>query len=73
MTSQIKGSGKQSRVTEVWSMENKTDDALKARFLTVRKEIYNRYANKWRPSAYCIDSEYKRIQRYSVLGIGDKE
>jgi hypothetical protein len=54
-------------------MENKTDDALKARFLTVRKEIYNRYANKWRPSAYCIDSEYKRIQRYSVLGIGDKE
>jgi hypothetical protein len=32
MTSQIKGSGKQSRVTEVCSMESKTDDALKARF-----------------------------------------
>ena len=39
MTSQIKGSGKQSRVTEVCSMESKTDDALKARFLAVRKEI----------------------------------
>ena len=31
MTSQIKGSGKQSRVTEVCSMESKTDDALKVR------------------------------------------
>jgi hypothetical protein len=31
---------------EVCSMENKTDDALKARFLTVRKEIYNRFTTK---------------------------
>ena len=30
MTSQIKGSGKQSLVMEVCSMESKTDDALKA-------------------------------------------
>ena len=27
-------------------MESKTDDALKARFLAVRKEIYNRYTAK---------------------------
>ena len=38
--------GKQSRVTEVCSMESKTDDALKARFLAVRKEIYNRFTTK---------------------------
>ena len=43
MTSQIKDSGKQNRVTEIFIMESKTDDALKARFLEVRKEIYNRY------------------------------
>jgi hypothetical protein len=46
MTSQIKDNGKESRVTEVCIMESKTDDELKARFLTVRKEIYNRYTTK---------------------------
>ncbi len=46
MTSQIKGSGKQSRVTEICIMESKTDDTMKARFLVVRKEIYNRYTVK---------------------------
>ncbi len=46
MTSQIKGRGKQSRVTEVCNMESKTDDVLQARFLVVRKEIYNRYTTK---------------------------
>jgi hypothetical protein len=46
MTSQIKDRGKQSRVTEVCRTESKTDDVLKARFLTVRKEIYNRFTTK---------------------------
>jgi hypothetical protein len=46
MTSQIKDNGKESRVTEVCIMENKTDDELKARFLVVRKEIFNRYTTK---------------------------
>ena len=46
MTSQIKGSGKQSHVKEVCSMERKTDDPLKVRFLVVRKEICNRYTTK---------------------------
>ncbi len=46
MTSQIKDNGKQSRVTVVCNMEIKTDNALKARFLTVRKEIHNRYTTK---------------------------
>ena len=46
MTSQVKDTGKQSRVTEVCSIEHKTDDALKVRFFAVRKEIYNRYTDK---------------------------
>jgi hypothetical protein len=52
MTSQINGSGKQSRVTEVCSMESKKDDPLKARFLAVRKEIHSRYTDK-RNTAVC--------------------
>jgi hypothetical protein len=41
MTSQIKDNGKQSRVTDVYSMESKKDDPLKGRFLVVKKEIHN--------------------------------
>ena len=48
MTSQIKGSGKQSRVAEVCSIENKKDHPLKARFLAVRKKIHNHYNDKWK-------------------------
>ena len=32
-------------------MESKTDDALKTRFLAVRKEIYNRYTAKSRTNS----------------------
>ena len=43
MTSQLKDSGKQIRVTEVCNMESKKDDSPpKSRFLEVRKEIHNR-------------------------------
>ena len=43
MTSQLKDSGKQIRVTEVWNMESEKDDSPpKSRFLEVRKEIHNR-------------------------------
>jgi hypothetical protein len=65
MTSQIKGSGKQSRVTEVCSMENKTDDALKARILAVRKEIYNRYTAKQQNEQAAASAALKRRQSVS--------
>jgi hypothetical protein len=48
MTSQIKDSGKQSRVTEICRMEIKKDDPLKVRFLVVRKELHNHYTDKWK-------------------------
>ena len=60
MTSQIKGSGKQSRVTEVCSMESKTDDALKATFLAVRKEIYNRFTTKQQNEQQAASASLKR-------------
>ncbi len=60
MTSQIKGSGKQSRVTEVCIMESKTDDALKARFLAVRKEIYNRFTTKKQNEQQAASAALKR-------------
>ncbi len=47
MTSQITDSGKHKCKTTVCEFENKKDDSpLKTRFLTVRKEIYNRYTEK---------------------------
>ena len=50
MTSKITGSGKHKCETVVCSMESKKDDSpLKARFLAVRKEIYNRYTEKHQP------------------------
>ena len=60
MTSQIKGSGKQSRVTEVCSMESKTDDALKATFLAVRNEIYNRFTTKQQNEQQAASAALKR-------------
>jgi hypothetical protein len=60
MTSQIQGSGQQSGVTEVCSMESKTDDALKARFLAVRKEIYNRYTAKQQKEQQTASAALKR-------------
>ena len=60
MTSQIKDNGKQSRVTEVCSMESKTDDVLKARFLLVRKEIFNRYTTKKQNEQEAISETLKR-------------
>ena len=48
MTSRIKGNtGSQGRVVEVRSMESKKDDGSeKARFVTVRDEIYKRYTDQ---------------------------
>jgi hypothetical protein len=47
MTTQIIVSGKHECEESVYSMERKKDDSpLKARFLAVRKEIYNRYTEK---------------------------
>ena len=41
-------------------MESKTDDALKARFLTVRKEIYNRYTAKQQNEQQAASAILKR-------------
>ncbi len=57
MTSQIKDSGQQSRVTEVCNIERKKDDPLKVRFHVVRKEIHNVYTDKWKTTV----SELKHV------------
>ncbi len=41
-------------------MESKTDDALKARFLTVRKEIYNRFTTKQQNEQQAVSVALKR-------------
>ena len=41
-------------------MESKTDDALEARFLTVRKEIYNRYTTKQQNEQQATSAALKR-------------
>ena len=41
-------------------MESKTDDALKARFLVVRKEIYNRYTAKQQNEQEAASAALKR-------------
>ena len=41
-------------------MESKTDDALKARFLAVRKEIYNRFTTKQQNEQEAASAALKR-------------
>ena len=61
MTSQIIGSGKHKRETVVCNMESKKDDSpLKARFLTMRKEIYNHYTEKHKTEQQTVSVSLKR-------------
>ena len=61
MTSQIIGSGKHKRESAVCSMESKKDDSpLKARFLSVRKEIYNHYTEKDKTEQQTVSASLKR-------------
>ncbi len=61
MTSQIIGSGKHKRETAVCSMESKKDDSpLKARFLEVRKEIFNHYTEKQQTEQQAASPVLKR-------------
>ncbi len=61
MTSQIIGSGKHKRETALCSMESKKDDSpLKARFLAVRKEIFNRYTEKQQTEHQAASEALKR-------------
>jgi hypothetical protein len=61
MTSQIIGSGKHKREAAVCSMESKKDDSpMKARFLTVRKEIYNHYTEKQQTEQQAVSVALKR-------------
>ena len=61
MTSQIIGSGKHKREAAVCSMESKKDDSpLKARFLAVRKEIFNRYTEKQQTEQQAASAVLKR-------------
>ena len=61
MTSQIIDSGTHKSETAVDRMENKKDDSpLKTRFLTVRKEIYNRYTEKQETEQQAVSAALKQ-------------
>ena len=61
MTSQIIVSGKHKCEETVCSMESKKDDSpLKARFLAVRKETFNRYTEKQQTEQQAASATLKR-------------